>query len=78
MRSWIKVKCNYYGHAITNESKNMKRETGNKPAATGEEIAKIDGKKTSFITGVHSTFRQQPTSCSFGQYACKIKLKTRF
>lgn len=56
----------------------MKRETGNKPAATGEEIANIDGKVTSFITGVHSTFRQQPTSCSFGQYAYKIKLKTTF
>jgi hypothetical protein len=57
---------------------NIKRETGNKPAATGEEIANIYGKVTSFITGVHSTFRQQPTSCSFGQYVCKIKLKTRF
>ena len=58
------------------EHANMSRKVRNKPAATGDEIANIDGKVISFITGVHSTFRQQPISGCFGQYVCKINLKT--
>ena len=58
------------------EYANMNGKVRKKPAATGEEMANIDGKVISFITGVHSTFRQHPISGCFGQYVCKINIKT--